>query len=153
MLYRIRHILKFQILINVFYSASRSFEVNIFFCSICSECICMNLLLIFHLFVCVFVCVCVCILVRVSNAVKRHHDQGNSSNGYHFIVIGLQGLRFTPLSLWWEARQHAGRHDAEGAESSTSCSKVKQENPGILRQLEGSSQSPPPDCDTLPPSR
>ena len=28
--------------------------------------------------------------------------------------------RFSPLSLWWEAWQHAGRLSARGAESSTS---------------------------------
>jgi hypothetical protein len=35
-------------------------------------------------------------------------------------LAGLQFQRFNPLSPWWEAWQHAGRHGAGGAESSTS---------------------------------
>jgi hypothetical protein len=61
-----------------------------------------------------------CDLVRVSIAVKRHHEQGNSYKQQHLIGAGLQVQRFSPLSSWKEAWQHAGRHGAEGAKSSTS---------------------------------
>ena len=61
------------------------------------------------------------VLVRVSVAMKRHHDHGNSHKGKHLIGAGLQFQRFSPLLSWQEAWQHAGRHGAgEGAESSTS---------------------------------
>jgi hypothetical protein len=36
-------------------------------------------------------------LVRVSNAVTRHHDQGNSYTRQHLIGAGLQVQRFSPL--------------------------------------------------------
>ena len=36
--------------------------------------------------------------VRVSIAVKRHHDQGNSFRGQHLIGAGLQVQRFSPSS-------------------------------------------------------
>ena len=35
------------------------------------------------------------VLVRVSIALKRHRDQGNSFKG-HLIDAGLQSLRFSP---------------------------------------------------------
>ena len=59
---------------------------------------------------------------------KRHHDQGNSYTGKHLIGVGLLFQRFNPLS-WWEAWQHAGRHDVGGDKSSTSWS------PGSRRRL------------------
>jgi hypothetical protein len=37
------------------------------------------------------------VLLRVSIAVNRHHDQGNSSEG-HLIRAGLKVQRFRPLS-------------------------------------------------------
>ena len=37
------------------------------------------------------------ILVRVSIAVKRHHDHGNSYRGKHVIGAGLQFHTFSPL--------------------------------------------------------
>jgi hypothetical protein len=37
------------------------------------------------------------VLVRVSTAVSRHYDQGNSYKG-HLIGAGLQVQRFSPLS-------------------------------------------------------
>ena len=50
----------------------------------------------------------------------RHHDQGNSYKGY-LIGTGLQGQRFSPLSLRQEAWQRLGRLSVrEGAKSSTS---------------------------------
>jgi hypothetical protein len=42
------------------------------------------------------------------------------------ILLGL-AHRFSTLSSYQEAWQHPGRHGAGGAESSTSCSKGKQE--------------------------
>jgi hypothetical protein len=63
------------------------------------------------------------VLVRVSIAVKRHHDQGNSYKGQRLIGAGLQVQRFSPLP----SRREHGRHGAGGAESSSSCSKVKRE--------------------------
>ena len=48
-------------------------------------------------------------LVRVSIAVKTHHDHGNRDKGQHLIGVGLQILRFSPLSAW----QHIGRHGLE----------------------------------------
>jgi hypothetical protein len=62
----------------------------------------------------------------------------------YLIGAGLQFQRFSPLSSKHEAWQHPARHGAGGAESSTSCSEGKQEETGILRQLGGSSLSPPP---------
>jgi hypothetical protein len=59
-------------------------------------------------------------LVRVSIAVKRHHDHNNSYKRKHLIEAGLQLQRFSPLLSWWEMWQSTGRHSAEGAESSTS---------------------------------
>ena len=60
------------------------------------------------------------VLVRVSIAMKRHHDHDNSYKGRHLIGTSLQIQRFSPLSEK-EAWQHAGRHGArEGAESSPS---------------------------------
>ena len=57
------------------------------------------------------------VLYRVSIAVKKHHDQGNSYKDKHLIGAGLQFQRFSPLSSW----QHPGRQCAlEGAECSTS---------------------------------
>ena len=42
------------------------------------------------------------VLVRVSIAVNRHHDQGNSYEGQQLIGAGLQLQRFSPLSSRWE---------------------------------------------------
>jgi hypothetical protein len=66
-------------------------------------------------------------LVGVSIAVKRHHDQGNSYKRQHLIGAGLPFQRFSPSSSRWEAWSYPGGHGAGGAESSTSCSKEKQE--------------------------
>ena len=43
------------------------------------------------------------VLVRVSIAMKRHHDQGNSYKEKHLIGAGLQYRGLSPSSLWWEA--------------------------------------------------
>jgi hypothetical protein len=40
--------------------------------------------------------------------------------GKNLIRAGIQFLRFSPLLSWWEAWQHAVRHGAGRAESSTS---------------------------------
>jgi hypothetical protein len=40
--------------------------------------------------------------------VKRHHDQSNSYKAQQLIGPGLQVQRFSPLSSWLEAWQHAG---------------------------------------------
>jgi hypothetical protein len=53
-------------------------------------------------------------------AVKRHHNPGNSYKRKYLMMAGLQFYRFIPLSWGQEACQHAGRHGARGAESSTS---------------------------------
>jgi hypothetical protein len=61
------------------------------------------------------------VLVRVAIAVNRHQDHGNSYKEKYLIGPGFQFQRFGPLSPWWEAWQHAGRHGAgERAERSTS---------------------------------
>jgi hypothetical protein len=65
-------------------------------------------------------------IVWVSKGVNRHHDQGNFYKGQHLIGTVLQIQRFSPSSRW-EARQYLGRHGAGVVESSTSCSKGKQE--------------------------
>ena len=55
------------------------------------------------------------ITVWVSIAVKRHQDQTKAFTCGGSLTI----QRFSPLSSWWEAGQHRGRHSAgEGAESS-----------------------------------
>ena len=76
---------------------------------------------------CGFLSLYLTVLVRISIAIKRHHSQGNSYKGQHFIEAGPQVLRFSPLSSWSEARQGPGRHIAGKAESSTSSSKGSQE--------------------------
>jgi hypothetical protein len=38
------------------------------------------------------------VLLRVSTAVKWHHDQGNSYKGKHLMGAGLEFHRFNPLS-------------------------------------------------------
>jgi hypothetical protein len=45
-------------------------------------------------------------LIRVSIAMKRHHDQGNSYKGKHFIGASLRLQGFSPLSSQQEAWQH-----------------------------------------------
>ena len=45
------------------------------------------------------------VLVRVSTAVKRHHDHGNSYKGKHFIGAGLQ---FRGLVHYHHGRKHGG---------------------------------------------
>jgi hypothetical protein len=52
------------------------------------------------------------VLVRVSIAVERHHNHGNSYKGIHLIEAGLQFQKFSPLSLWQEAWWQAGIHGA-----------------------------------------
>ena len=42
------------------------------------------------------------VLIRVSIAVKRHHDQGDSYKGQHLVGAGLQVQSFSPLSSRWE---------------------------------------------------
>jgi hypothetical protein len=54
------------------------------------------------------------VLVRVSIAVKRHHNLGDSDRGKHLVGAGLQLQRFSPL---W---QHPGRHSPGGTKSSMS---------------------------------
>ena len=61
------------------------------------------------------------VLVRVFNAVERHHDQSNSYKGKRLIGAGLRFQRFSPLSSWWEVWWQASRHGAaEVAGGSTS---------------------------------
>jgi hypothetical protein len=50
---------------------------------------------------------------------RRHSDEGNSYTRKHLTGDGLQFQSFSPLSSWWEAWQHPGRHGTGGAESST----------------------------------
>ena len=59
----------------------------------------------------------VLVLVRVSIAVKRYHDQGNTCKGEHLTGVGLQFYRFSPLSSWWEVWQLSGRRGARGVNS------------------------------------
>jgi hypothetical protein len=80
--------------------------------------------------------------VRVSIAVKKHHDQCNSYKGQHLIGTGLQILRLSPLSSKWETWQHPGRHGAGGAESSTSCSEDKQKTDSHMARRRVSKPTP-----------
>jgi hypothetical protein len=82
------------------------------------------------------------LLIRISIAVKRHHDQDNSYKGQHLIGAGLLALRFSPLSSWQEAWQCLGRHGAGGAESSTSCSEDKQKTDFQAARRTASSHTP-----------
>jgi hypothetical protein len=61
----------------------------------------------------------------------RQLDQGNSYKGQHLTGVGLQVQGFSPLSPRQEAWQRPGRYGTGGAESSTSCSKGKQEKTGF----------------------
>jgi hypothetical protein len=90
---------------------------------------------------CGFLSLYLTVLVRISIAIKRHHSQGNSYKGQHFIEAGPQVLRFSPLSSWSEARQGPGRHIAGKAESSTSSSKGSQEQ--TVSQTARRVQNPP----------
>jgi hypothetical protein len=56
--------------------------------------------------------------LRVSIAMKRHHDQDNSYKGKHLIGAGLQFQGYSPLSSWQKIWQHAGRSEAGRVESS-----------------------------------
>lgn len=61
--------------------------------------------------------VCVIVLVKVSVAVKGHHEHGNSYNG---VAHSYRGLDHYHYSVSW---QHTGRHDSrarKGADISTS---------------------------------
>jgi hypothetical protein len=63
----------------------------------------MIYLFLFHVpwhFVCMYVNVKVLgtVLVRISIAMKRHHDQDNSYKGKDLFGAGLQFQRFNPLS-------------------------------------------------------
>jgi hypothetical protein len=40
----------------------------------------------------------VTVLLGVSNAINKHHEQGNSYKGQNLIGAGLQVQRFSPLS-------------------------------------------------------
>jgi hypothetical protein len=40
--------------------------------------------------------------LRLSIAMKRHHDHRNSYKGRYLIGAGLQFQRFSPSSSWWE---------------------------------------------------
>jgi hypothetical protein len=62
--------------------------------------------------------------LKVSLAMKRHHDHSNSYKGKHLIWTGLQfRCLIHYLSSWQKAWQHAGIHSAgEVAESFTSWS-------------------------------
>ena len=50
--------------------------------------------------------------LKVSLAMKRHHDHSNSYKGKHLFQAGLQFQKFSALSSWQETWQPAGRHDA-----------------------------------------
>jgi hypothetical protein len=64
-----------------------------------------------------------CLCLRVSIAVNRHHDQGNSYKDNVYRLIGSE-----VQSNFIMAGSMAGRHDTGGgAESSTSWSEGKQE--------------------------
>jgi hypothetical protein len=52
--------------------------------------------------------------LRVSIAVKKHHDHGNMYKGRCLIGDGFQFQMFSPLSIWQKAWQSAGRHGAGG---------------------------------------
>jgi hypothetical protein len=40
--------------------------------------------------------------------VNRHHDQGNSYKGHHFIGVGLQVQKFNLLTRWEHGSIQAG---------------------------------------------
>jgi hypothetical protein len=81
-----------------------------------------------------------CVLDRISIAVKRHHDQGNSYNGQHLIRASLQIQRFSPLVSWQEAWQLPGRQEEL---SFVSCSEGKQEKTGFHAAKRRISESTP----------
>ena len=67
-----------------------------------------------------------CALVKITIAVKRNHDQGNSYKEQYLIGSGLHFQRFSPSSSRQEAWQHVGRHGGGGAERSMSSWKGSQ---------------------------
>lgn len=57
----------------------------------------------------------------IENLALQYIATDQTSIRKYLIGAGLQVQRFSPLSSWWEAWQHAGRCGAEeGAEGSTS---------------------------------
>ena len=40
------------------------------------------------------------VIVRVSIAVKRHHDHGNSYEGKYLIEVVVTVQKYSPLSTW-----------------------------------------------------
>jgi hypothetical protein len=77
-------------------------------------------------------------------AVKGQHDQGNYYKGKHLIGAGLQ--RFSPLSSWREAWQHAGRLGAGRAGSTSWSTGSRRELPHWVELELRSPQSPPTQC-------
>lgn len=54
-----------------------------------------------------------CVLVRVTTAVKRYHDRGDSYKGKPLTGAGSQSQRFTSLSSWWGAWRQTGLLEKE----------------------------------------
>jgi hypothetical protein len=54
-----------------------------------------------------------CEYLRVSIAVQRHCDNGNSCKGTHLIGVGLQFQRFSSLQSWEATWWYIGRFGAE----------------------------------------
>ena len=82
------------------------------------------------------------VLVRVSIAVKRHHDQSNSSKRSHLIGVGLQVQRFSSLS---SRQEHGSMWAGMALEELRVLHLVLKANRRLLssRQLGGRSLSPP----------
>ena len=68
--------------------------------------------------------------LRISIAVKRHHDHGNSYKGKHLAGAGLHLQRFCQLSSWQEAWRHTGRYGA-GIEAENSTSRLAGSQKGM----------------------
>ena len=75
------------------------------------------------------------VLVRVSIAVKRHHDQGNFYKGQHLIEAVLQVQRFSPLLSRLE-------HGSVQGDVGLGEMKVLHLDPKANRRLGGVSRSP-----------
>lgn len=84
---------------------------------------------------------CTVVLVRVSIAVKTHHDHSISHKGKHSTGAGSRLQRFSPLSSWREAWQHAGRNGS-GKELRILLLILKQQKETIVGGLKSPKPAP-----------
>ena len=68
--------------------------------------------------------------MKVSIAVERHYDHGNSYKGNHLVGAGLRVWWLSPLSSWWHAGRHGGEETAESSTSGSTGGNKREKNTG-----------------------